>query len=162
MFKSTGRLIYDPYSKLKAVDNWLIVKTNYEISRYYQYWLKKNYDLSFDKTEWNTHISVVRGTPPFNRAAWRKYQNQRVGFSYSHEVYRHDWFFCLEVKSPDLEEIRAELGLPRTPYAGFHLTVGRISKPFLLRKKELWNMFVAKLNIKNAKLTETEKLYPLI
>jgi hypothetical protein len=52
------------------------------------------------------------------------------------------WFFCIDVVSKDLEDIREELGLPRLPKSGFHLTIGRINKQYLQRKKAHWEAFV--------------------
>lgn len=131
MFNSTGRLIYDPYARIKKRPWWAIVKTDEELIRYYQYWIKQHYDVAFEKTVWGSHISVVRGQEPVNKAAWGKYKNEKISFDYSHEVYRVQYFLCVDVTCPRLEEIRLELGLSRTPIAKFHLTIGRLHKQYL-------------------------------
>lgn len=98
---------------------------------YYQHWIKKNYDVAFEKTVWGSHISVVRGDEPLKKEAWNKYKNEKVPFTYSNKIYRVHWFFCVDVYSERLEEIRTELGLSRIPKHGFHLTIGRMNKQYL-------------------------------
>jgi len=142
MFKSTGRLAYDPAARIKSEPWWLILRTDPEIVNYYQHWLKQNYDLQFEKTVWGSHISVNRGVAPKYKDLWKKYQGEKIEFTYSNSIYRKHWFFCVDAQSERLMEIREELGLSKLPPAGFHITIGRINKPYLQRKKEQWEHFL--------------------
>lgn len=131
MFTSTGRLIYDPYARIKQEPWWCILKTDEELVRYYQSQIKQHYDVEFEKTVWGSHISVIRGTAPVAGANWGRYKNEKIEFTYDNEVYRTHWFLCVRAYSKRLEEIREELGLPKTPKHGFHITVGRLHKQYL-------------------------------
>lgn len=128
MFNSTGHLIYDPYARISQDPWWLILKTDKGLMEYYQHWIKRHYDVTFENTVWGSHISVVRGQKPPNEKAWGKYKNEKISFTYSNRIYRAHWFYCVDVYSDRLEEIREELGLPKQPKHGFHLTIGRINK----------------------------------
>ena len=136
MFTGEGRLIYDPYARIKSAPWWMILKTDEGIIEYYQHWLKKHYDVGFERTVWGSHISVVRGQEPPNKAAWAKYKNEKIQFTYSNRVYRAHWFFCIDAYSPRLEEIRVELGLKPQPKHGLHLTVGRMQKEYMEKANE--------------------------
>lgn len=131
MFKSTGRLIYDPYARIKQEKWWAILKTDEEIIRYYQKQLKELFDLRFEKTVWGSHISVIRGEEPKNKDKWAKHTKSQIPFNYSNRIYRKHYFFCVDVTSVELEDIRVELGLPKLPKTGFHLTIGRIDKKYM-------------------------------
>ena len=142
MFESTGKLIYDPHARIKQAPNWLILRTDEEILRYYQHWIKKELALDlggirrapikFETTVWGSHISVHRGTTIPNQHLWKKHQGENIKFTYSNRVYHiNNWFFCVDAYSERLEEIRTELGLSKTPPYGFHVTIGRVNKQYL-------------------------------
>lgn len=137
MFSSQGTLIYDPHKNgkriIKASDWWIILKTDEGIVDYYKYWIKKQYDVSFEKTIWGSHISVNRGSVPPNKGLWNKYAKERIPFEYTNRVYRvNDIFFCVDAYSERLEQIRLELGLPAQPNHGFHITIARLNKIYAL------------------------------
>ena len=141
MFTASGKLIYDPKARIKPAPWWLILKTDKGLMEYYQHWIKQHYDVGFEKTVWGSHISVIRGDEPLNKEAWGKYNNEVIPFTYTNRIYRVHWFFCVDAYSPRLEEIRAELGLPKLPKYGFHITIGRLNKAYLKaadeRRKQL-------------------------
>ncbi len=110
---------------------WLILKTDEGLVDYYQHWIKHHYDVGFERTVWGSHISVIRKEEPPTREAWKKYEGEEIPFTYTNQVYRVHWFFCINVQSARLEDIRLELGLPKLPRFGFHLTVGRLNKQYL-------------------------------
>lgn len=129
MFESVGTLDYDPYARIKPAPWWCILRCDPGIINYYQYWIKKQYDVKFEKTVWSSHISVNRGTVPPNKQHWKKYNGLVVPFTYTNRIYRvNNWFFCVDAYSTKLEEIREELGLSRLPPFGFHITIARINK----------------------------------
>lgn len=158
MFTSTGKLIYDPYARIKQAPYWSILKTDEEIIRYYKAMIAQLYDVSFEKTVWGSHISVIRGTAPPNKSQWKKYQNETISFQYTNRVYRAHSFFCIDAYSPRLEEIRVELGLSPTPKAGFHITIGRLNLQYFKNKQEKLNLFSTQSNLK---LQHNTSLYPL-
>lgn len=139
MFESTGTLIYDPKARIKQEPWWLILKTDKGILDYYQSQIKQHFDVGFEKTVWGSHISVVRGDNPPKKEAWGKYKNEKIKFTYTNQVYRAHWFFCIDAYSERLEEIRMELGLPKLPKFGFHLTIGRLNKQYLKEANERRN-----------------------
>lgn len=141
MFESTGTLVYDPYARIKAAPWWLILKTDKGIIDYYQYQIKQLYDVQFEKTIWGSHISVVRGQCPPNIRVWNKYKNEKIPFTYTNNIYRSSWFFCVDAYSTRLEEIRAELGLSNTPKFGFHITIGRLQKAYLKEVEDKRKIF---------------------
>jgi len=74
MFESTGKLIYDPHARIKQAPNWLILRTDEEILRYYQHWIKKELALDlggirrapikFETTVWGyTQSAFVEKAP---------------------------------------------------------------------------------------------------
>ena len=159
MFKSSGKLIYDPYARIKQAPYWLILKTDEELVRYYKSMLMQKYDLNFEKTVWGSHISVIRGSVPKHPNQWKKHQNEVIDFEYTNRIYRVHSFFCIDAYSKRLEEIRQELGLPPTPKAGFHITVGRINLQYFKTKQDKLENFSKKLNLPG--LTTQTNLYPL-
>lgn len=145
MLESTGKLIYDPRARIKNAPWWCILKTDEEIVRYYKEWLKKFYDVEFEKTVWGSHVSVVRGTEPSNKSVWKKYQGYKINFTYTNNIYRAHWFYCVDVQSAELEAIRQELGLTPVPKHGFHLTIGRINKLQLQRAAEARKVYTDRM-----------------
>jgi len=165
MFQSTGRLIYDPYARIKFEPYWLILKTSSELNAYYQSMILQKYDVRFKQTVWGSHISVVRGTVPPKLDLWNRYQGKVIKFSYSNDIrYSAGGFFHIPVESKELEEIRISLGLTPRPSPNFHLTIGRVNKVTLARKKELWERYVDnELNLGNIEaLRNNETLHTLI
>ena len=90
---------------------------------------EKHIDLC--EPSWGSHISVTRSPklPKNKQALWKKYDGEIVEFEYSNEIRKAkdtknpgDFYF-IDVWSPRLDEIRAELGLPYFPK--YHITIGR-------------------------------------
>ena len=108
MFSGEGKLIYDPYARIKQDQWWAILKTDESIVDYYQHLIRQHYDVKFEKTVWGSHISVVRGQKPRDCLLWNKYKGEKIPFTYSNMVYRKHWFFCVDAQSERLEEIRRE------------------------------------------------------
>ncbi len=140
MFKSIGKIFYDPHKSGKRVikpsDWWIILKTGEGIVEYYKHWIKKHYDVKFENTNWGSHISVNRGVVPPKKELWGKYQGAQIEFTYTNRIYRaNDLFFCVDAYSGRLEEIRSELGLSPQPNYGFHLTIGRINKQYAIDRQ---------------------------
>lgn len=138
----TGIIQYNPArpGMKHRTDWWCVVKVNKELTRYYRWWLEYEKHLHLQPPSWDAHISVVRGERP--RPAfvdgWKKYQGEKVDFTYQHGSIRIDRsqrtddkaknaiggeYYFIDVMCPRLDEIRSELGLK----VGFnyHFTIAR-------------------------------------
>ncbi len=118
-YQSTGTLRYSGNDKLN-------LEIDGGIAQYYLKMIPKWIDKQ--PQAYRPHITVVRGFGieiPTNRDAWGKYEGEEVPFEYEGHVYYKEPYFYLKVNSKRLEEIRQELGLPRTreKYMGFHVTI---------------------------------------
>lgn len=135
MFKSTGRIIYDPKrGDMKNRTNWwCVVDVDREITRYMRWWIKKEQWIDLCQPSWDAHISVIRGEKPRPNLMhfWKKYHGQRVTFEYDMNIRRagdtspakSEDFWFIDIKCPELVEIRKELKLPYN--WNLHLTIGR-------------------------------------
>lgn len=129
----SGVIKYDPYraEMKKRTSWWCVVNVDREITRYYRWWLRKEYHLILEQPSWDAHISVVRGETDVKRKldVWKKYDGDKVDFLYEHGTIRSHpdpkggRFYWVDVECPKLAQIRKELGLP----VGwrFHITIGR-------------------------------------
>ena len=122
---SSGSLIYDPQSLSVPTPGlwWLILECSPDLGRYYRQMVFKYTGQKLQKPAWDTHISVVRGEEPLKKELWGR--KEIVEFSYDPKLLTNDEYYWLEVKCDRLLDIREELGLPRIPKIGLHLTIGR-------------------------------------
>jgi len=87
-----------------------------------------------NRQKYAPHMTVVRREVPPNLSAWGCHEGKLVDFQYHGYVYFDHTYYWLGAYAPGLEEIRQELGLPRTswvtesPDAGtpFHVTIGNV------------------------------------
>ena len=128
LFKSTGVLRYSD-------DFRLALEVDQGISDFYRSLLPKSVERN--KPRWPAHITVVRQEKekPVHTQYWRKYDNQSVDFYYSPIVHEGKVYYWLNAFCTDLEQIRAELGLPvvsqyTLPPEGFkkcfHITIANM------------------------------------
>ena len=135
--KGTGKIVYNPWrGALKKKRNWwCVVEVDTEITRYYRWWIERRYHVKgLCKPSWDAHISIIRGEKPREDLMhlWKKYDGQIVEFEYKQHPRqsgdttggdRPDNFWFVEVKAPQLIDIRKEFELPYN--WSLHLTVGR-------------------------------------
>lgn len=57
------------------------------------------------------HISVVRKQVPTKLEAWGRHEGRMIEFEYSCWLYNDETYWWLRVWSPELEQVRVELGL---------------------------------------------------
>ena len=118
-FPSTGVLEYKG-------DNRCVLNISPDLCRYYKSLIPKSQ--SVQPQMFPCHITVVRTgkEEPLNREAWGRYEGEVVPFEYENAVSRGSVYYTLNAWSERLEEIREELGLPRTRtgYDEFHITIG--------------------------------------
>lgn len=136
MFKSIGRLVYDPPSHVGNTKNWLVLMCDDEISRYYRYlytkeyyFLNADYSTKLTRPIFGAHISLIRGEKISKQYQylWKNYHNQMIEFEYDPGVKDNKEYYWLNVKCDALLNIRSAYGLSRQPKFGLHLTVGRIT-----------------------------------
>ena len=136
MFTSTGIIQYDPpRGKMKRkTEWWAVANVDKEITRYFRWWVQNRYHIKLAQPSWDAHISIIRGErPPENKIdLWKKYDGQKIEFTYSLEVRQsgdttgwdrpnHYWF--VNVQCPLLKQIRQEFGF-KSDWSQ-HLTIGR-------------------------------------
>jgi len=130
MFKSTAKVLYDPYRPgLRKIrpGSLIVADVDPNIAKYYRWWVDKQLHLKLQNTAWLPHITVFDGKTPLSKeqmALWNKHQHERIHFEYNNEIEQHWKFWVLPVESKRLKEIRQELGLPTNK--NFHITIGRM------------------------------------
>ena len=131
-----GYIKYDPYrgGMKKRTNWWAVVEIDREITRYFRWWVKKEFWIDLKQPSWDAHISIIRGEKPPEhlRHFWKKYDGQRIEFKYKHHVRqsgdttgndRPDHYWFVEVDCPLLKQIRDEFGFPSNWKQ--HITIGR-------------------------------------
>ena len=121
--------MYNGTAQLKYYKTWIIAWTDPEIGRYYFNWISKA--KCPQRQMRPSHITVVRMAPierPTNLDAWGKYNDKTISFTYDNLIYFQHPYFYLKVWSPDIGEIRQELGLAefREGYYCYHITIGNV------------------------------------
>lgn len=139
--KSSGKVIYDPWrgDMKRRTNGWCVLDVDREITRYYREWLRVERHIRLQPPSWDAHISIVRGERlhPSKVHLWKKYHDKTIEFTYGHPGDYYDvrsrlqdrrdesgQFFIVNIESPQLMDIRQELGLPTNWH--LHLTFGRI------------------------------------
>ncbi len=129
MFKSTGKLVYNPTSHLGSNQKWLVLMADDNIGRYYRslYHQEFFYKPKLIQPVWGAHVSCIRGEYVPNIHLWGLNKNKIIEFEYSSGVFSNDEYHWLEVTCPELEDLRLKYGLSKYPKFGYHLTIGRVS-----------------------------------
>lgn len=136
-FKSTGKIVYDPPrpGMRKNTKWWCVINVDREITRYYRWWLTRQYHIKgLYPPSWDAHISVIRGEKPANdlKHLWKKYDGKIITFEYEHNPYTGNAvgrksafgaFWQVEVRCDFGLQIRREFGL--NAHWPLHLTVGK-------------------------------------
>jgi hypothetical protein len=132
-YESKGVLYYNPKrGKNQDASWWLILDVDKELTRYYRWWVMREFGLRLHEPSWNAHATIVRGEAPPNIHAWKKYEGREIVFSVQHVVRqagdttgwdRPDCYWFVDIFSSELSMIREELGFP--PKEKYHITIGR-------------------------------------
>ena len=110
-----------------------IIKTDFDMDRYYAWFLKKRFNLELNKNLRGSHVTFINDRMDksiFEQAA-KIFEGREIDFFIELEPKsngRHWWF---RVFSPDAENIREALGLSRDPYFGLHFTIGHANEKYL-------------------------------
>ena len=135
MFKSTGKLIYDPirygYKKNK---NWRCILTvDNDLTRYYRWVIKKEFGFILYEPSWKSHITIINGEKPLYEKLWKKHNNRKIDFVYdinirwSGDTTDHKYIFkywFLDVYCAEFNSLRQELGLSEK--SKYHITIGTL------------------------------------
>jgi len=138
MFSTSGTLHFDLKRGTKQFEPWwCLLLCDNQIAEYYSWQLKKYGIESNPKGLWGTHISVVRGETVPDPSAWGKLEGYEVDFYYNHVIrFENGMHAWIDVYSEDLSAVREMLGFPFKPW--FHLTIGRLERPFDPAMKEVF------------------------
>jgi hypothetical protein len=127
--ESKAKIVYDPYrgGMKHRVDWWCVAEVDREITRYYRWWLQKEFHLhDMLQPSWDAHISIIRGEKPTPKLMhlWKKYNGMVVPFKYniSPERSSRDDYWTVEVKCDFLMNIRHEFNRPT--HFPLHLSIG--------------------------------------
>lgn len=107
-------------------DWWLILTCDPEIVRYYC-WLARRSAIDIEGgSRHGPHISVIKGEHPPNKNLWFKLKGNPITFEYSNQLRHNGYHVWLDVRCPELSQLREGLGLKPKPYHSFHFTIGRL------------------------------------
>ncbi len=129
-FKSSGKIIYDPKRGKVCDPFWAIVVCDEGIIDYYRWHLLRWGIESERGSLWGSHISFVKGERPKDISLWKKYDGLKIEFSLSNNIrFDNGIHIWLDIYSPQLHDIRKELGLKDLSSMSLHLTLGRLKYP---------------------------------
>ena len=124
--KEGANYVHQTVGKLQYVDDWLLLRVDDEIARYYAEMIRKRFDINLHwKSKWGAHVSVIRGENLPNKDGWGNDEGREVSIKYTHDIYTNNTHWWLNVLCDELADIRTSYGLP-TNKRFFHLTIGRI------------------------------------
>lgn len=137
MIEVKGRLnfsVADVTRKHKNQSVWkrtAIIQTNCDLDKYYSWILKKRFSLDLNKNLRGSHVTIIsdRMDGGIFDGAKSIFHGKEISFFFDPKNIksngRHWW---IDVSCPDAENIRQSVGLSRTPYFGFHLTIGHANE----------------------------------
>lgn len=130
-FESVGKILAGkalPAKFTKSKPWWMILSCDEGIMYHYRWQLHSSGDPALQTQRIcnpiaKCHISIVRGEAPKISGLWDALVGRKVSFRYSPEVRTNGKHWWLPIECPEIESIRAELGLP-TSKVPLHLTIG--------------------------------------
>ena len=127
MFKSIGKLNYDN-KKRRCV---LLIDEG--IAEFYRALIPKAQ--SWQRPRYRSHITVVRtGIENVSDKLWGYGKGMKIPFTYDPYIWIDHKYIFLDAFSPELEDVRENLGLPRQrmphpkgmDYSCFHITIANM------------------------------------
>jgi hypothetical protein len=128
---STATVLYDPGQGTRHFEPWFaLLLCDEGIVEFYS-WLLLRHGIDLERgSRWGAHVTFVRGQEPARPEEWGRDAGATVSFRYSNVIHwtngRHAW---VDVWCPDLNEMRARLGLPVRAHSKYHLALGRLASP---------------------------------
>lgn len=134
--KSKGIIEFSPEDitrKHKNQSSWkrvAIIKTDCDIDQYYAWFLKKRFNLTLNKNLRGAHITFISDKLDQNifEMGEKIFNGKEIEFIYDIEPRSNGEHWWLRAWSQDAENIRQSLGLDRTPYFDFHITIGHVNE----------------------------------
>ena len=147
LIKVKGIIEFSPEDvtrKHKAQSSWkrvAIIKTNCDIDRYYAWFLKKRFNLELNKNLRGPHVTFISDRLEKNifEEASQIFNNKEVTFYIELEPREKEAHWWLRVYCPEAEAIRESMGLSKSPYFGFHLTLGYANEKNIEHSKYIIN-----------------------
>ena len=137
LLKVRGVLDFFPSDRTKKHKNqssWkrtAMISTKCEIDRYYAWFLKNRFNLELNKNLRGTHVTIINdrmSSGDFEMGS-KLFHKKEIDFFYDPKDIRssgkHWW---INISCPEAESIRESMGLSRTPFFGFHLTIGHANE----------------------------------
>ena len=121
--------LYSCSGKIEYRGTWIICAVSQTIMEYYHAMAKKHLHLPKLNKPYNAaHITVVAGKYEdlTTHSRWKLHQGREINIAYNSFLTEMGGYFWLEVVSPELTEIRRELGLTDIPKHPFHITIGNL------------------------------------
>jgi hypothetical protein len=155
LIKLKGKLNFYPENVSKKhllQSEWkkvAVISLDCDVEEYYAWFLAKRFGIKFNKNLRGAHITIISDKVNFDKydEIAKIYQDTYIDFYHELEPRTNTKHWWLRVHSPQAEDIRELMGLSRTPYFGFHLTIGYINE----------------FNLEHSKyIFETVKLFDLI
>lgn len=133
MFTVNGKLVYDPirhdFKKTHKSRTLILELPKDDLDLYYQWFLERKYGqwLKIQRPMYGLHCTIIKGDEFISNEKihiWNKHQGMQIQIELDESSLKSHWkFWSLEVKSPELEDLRKEFGL--NIYHNFHVTIGR-------------------------------------
>jgi len=130
--KITGKLIFDIEDKTKkhiSQSSWkknAIVLFDDDLCEYYQWFLKKRYNIELNKPLRGSHLTIINDKYD-NITLWdkvkQKYDGTTIEVYYNTDLRSNADYWWLKAFSVQSNKIRVELGLDK-PFFNPHITIG--------------------------------------
>lgn len=132
LFKVKGILDFTPQDVTKkhiSQSAWkrvAVIKTNCDTADYYAWLLRTRFNLKLNPPLRGTHVTFISDRVDMNLfdEAAKIFNGKEVTFYYQNVLRSNGAHWWLRAWSPETEDIRESMGLPRDPFFGLHLTIG--------------------------------------
>jgi hypothetical protein len=134
--KTTGTFRYSPTLRGESTTRrdggstvwWVVIDCDPELGRLLRHYFQQSRfrTVTPQPPLWGTHVSVIRGEEPQDKARWKARDGVRVELEYEFRVEETRGYLWVPVWCPQANGLRAELGLTPEPMPGLHLTFGNL------------------------------------
>ena len=106
----------------------IVCNVSKDFTYYYAWFIKRKLGITLETPPFGGHITIHNGIEQIpdlekHMPYLKSLEDKVITVEYNPTIYLHWRFFAVEVFSPELDEIRKTLGLPRK---SFHVTIGKI------------------------------------
>src|SRR5271165_1486146 len=100
LFKSSGKLVYNPRTHLKQNEKWVVLLCEEDLTLYYKQ--EFFYRPALQRPIWGAHCSLVRNEKIINQDAWEFSANKFIDFEYEPGVKDNGNYYWLKIYSDEL------------------------------------------------------------